>query len=374
MYVNDQRNIFQIIWDLGRRCTYACSYCPPHRNNKHSRLVQFDEFVETIEFIDEYIDIYESFRKDDFKYQRYISFTGGEPTVHPDFWKFGEYVKKTYGKKFKFNMTTNGAFGKRQRNLAQKICDGGTISYHPEGGDDLVIPTIKQLRWKVNVMFHKDYFDHCIDICKMLEDEGIKYVPRRIGDDGGSEWSIRNGYTHIYTEEQEQWFADFFGVKDARNGRACCGKRMFKHPSGETYFLEDTNFNGWSCAVNWYFLCISQESRDVFIHQTCQVNHMNDVGPIGNLDDTGKMIDYLEQMYTNKTFPVIKCPKKFCGCGMCVDKAQDFSTLNNILSDKTQYIKLIETDHNEHYTKFNPIQTTMSAIDVGLGTPVKEKK
>lgn len=367
MYINDQKNTFQIIWDLGRRCTYACTYCPPHRNNKHSRLIPYDEMVKTIEFIDEYIDIYEAFRGKDYKYNRNISFTGGEPTVHSDFWDFARYVKKTYGKKFRVNITTNGAFGQRQRDLCQEVCDSGTISYHPEGGDNLVIPTIKQLRWKVNVMFHKDYFDHCIEICKMLKEEGISYVPRRIGDDGNDQSSIDKGYTHVYTDEQEQWFADFFGVKDARNGRACCAKRVFKTESGEKYFLESTNFNGWSCAINWYFLCISQETKQVFTHQTCAVNFDNDVGPIGTLDDTDAILDQLEQMYTQKTLPVIKCPKHHCGCGMCIDKAKDFNDLNLILTTKTNYVNFVETEHNSEYTYKNPIRDAMTEIDQKLG-------
>ena len=37
--IEDKSNRYQIIWDLGRRCSYACSYCPPHRNNKTSPFI-----------------------------------------------------------------------------------------------------------------------------------------------------------------------------------------------------------------------------------------------------------------------------------------------------------------------------------------------
>ena len=37
----------QVIWDLGRRCTYSCSYCPPHRKNNWSELASYDELVHT---------------------------------------------------------------------------------------------------------------------------------------------------------------------------------------------------------------------------------------------------------------------------------------------------------------------------------------
>mgnify|MGYP003632716952 CR=1 FL=1 len=43
MKIEDTMNGFDIIWDLGRRCTYECTYCPPHRNNKTSPLVTFED-------------------------------------------------------------------------------------------------------------------------------------------------------------------------------------------------------------------------------------------------------------------------------------------------------------------------------------------
>ena len=46
-----------VIWDLGRRCTFACSYCPPHRKNNWSDLASFDELVKTADNLERYSEI-----------------------------------------------------------------------------------------------------------------------------------------------------------------------------------------------------------------------------------------------------------------------------------------------------------------------------
>ena len=88
--IEDQSNRYQIIWDLGRRCSYACSYCPPHRNNKTSAFVSYETLCNTMDYIADYANLYDQFRKEDAL--KKLSFTGGEPTVHPDFFKFLKYV------------------------------------------------------------------------------------------------------------------------------------------------------------------------------------------------------------------------------------------------------------------------------------------
>ena len=355
MYISDTSRKFQIVWDLGRRCTYACTYCPPHRNNKTSRLITFAEMKETLEFIDEYFEFMQDFRFAEQRLFPSLSFTGGEPTIHPDFFKFCKYVKDTYGDKYRVNLTTNGAFAKKILNNIDQYCDGGTISYHPEGGSkDLVREAIYKLgkggRMGINVMFHKDYFDECVELCNDLDNRGIKYKARRIGDDGNDKSSILMGYTHLYTEEQERIFDQYAGIKNSKKGRGCCGGRCLKIQNKEGlehegWFLPSTNFEGWSCGINWYFLYINQETRDIFTHQTCQVNLDGEIGPIGHLDNTDALMDRLtEQFYEKRQFPVIKCPKKFCGCGMCIDKSNDFNKYVEIQKDKIHSVDFLETE------------------------------
>jgi MoaA/NifB/PqqE/SkfB family radical SAM enzyme len=88
-------NVFQVTWDLGRRCNYDCSYCPVHRHDNFSPHATLEELKANTNFLFEYIDTYMQYR--DFK-NTSISFTGGEPTVNPNFIPFLQYLKNKYKK------------------------------------------------------------------------------------------------------------------------------------------------------------------------------------------------------------------------------------------------------------------------------------
>lgn len=342
MFIDSKENIFVVNWDLGRRCTYACSYCPPFRSNKTSPLVSFDDMVKTMDFIHEYVMLYHHHKRYD---SISLSITGGEPTVHPDLYRFAEYVTETYGDLYSTTITTNGAFSEKHRNLIKKHFNSGTISYHPEGdATPMVRANIFDLRWKVNVMFHKDYFQECIDLCDELSAEGIPYIPRRIGEEGGSnvQDSIANGWKQVYTDEQEQWFADYYGVKGS--GRTCCGGRCMTTEEGDVTFIKDPNFNGWHCAINWYFLFINQENRGIWTHQTCGVNLDSEVNKLGTLDNVEPLLEAtFDHLFIDNSIPIIKCPKTSCLCGVCIPKSTDHSFVAKRLPPQLTYTQTDNT-------------------------------
>ena len=74
--------VFQITWDLGRRCNYDCTYCPVTRHDNFSPHASLDELKNSVNFVYSYVDLYMQYRKED---RASISFTGGEPTVNPNF-------------------------------------------------------------------------------------------------------------------------------------------------------------------------------------------------------------------------------------------------------------------------------------------------
>ena len=55
-----------------------------------------------------------------------------------------------------------------------------------------------------------------MELCNDLDNRGIKYKARRIGDDGNDKSSILMGYTHLYTEEQERIFDQYAGIKNSK--------------------------------------------------------------------------------------------------------------------------------------------------------------
>jgi len=38
-------NVFQVTWDIGRRCNYDCSYCPAHRHDNFSPHATLEELI-----------------------------------------------------------------------------------------------------------------------------------------------------------------------------------------------------------------------------------------------------------------------------------------------------------------------------------------
>ena len=350
--IEDQSRRYQIIWDLGRRCTYACSYCPPHRNNKWSPMASLDELKSTLDDVVEYALLYDEFRN--VPSLKKVSFTGGEPTANPIFTDFLRYMKQTYPD-FSRGVTTNGWFSRKKADELVELSSGGTISYHCESTDDMKKQVIENCiamkdKYKVNVMFHKDYFDECIKVTEKLDAHGVEFVPRIIGDDHPDDKkSIELGYTQIYSREQMKWMRNYWRekgqeVSDSGFGRPCCGGRKFLHNGKESTFLTDTNFYGWNCMVNWYFLFLNQEADRVWTHQTCGVNLNGDVAPLGKISEFDKIIETLADDLYQKRVPMITCPKTHCGCGMCITKSKDIGEMfDRHTHDLTYYDMPIST-------------------------------
>ena len=132
--------VFQVTWDTGRRCNYDCSYCPAHRHDNFSAHATLESLKNNVDFLYEYIDLYMTHRK--FK-EVNIGFTGGEPTVNPNFIPFAQYIKKQYEEKYSqkwncgFALTTNGAMSKKMAQAVMENFGHATVSYHAESNAKL---------------------------------------------------------------------------------------------------------------------------------------------------------------------------------------------------------------------------------------------
>jgi len=355
--------VFQVTWDTGRRCNYDCSYCPAHRHDNFSKHATLDELKANTDFLFEYIDTYMQYR--DFKVAN-IGFTGGEPTVNPNFIPFIQYLKSQYEGKYAnkwqagFALTTNGAMGQKMAQAVMENFGHATVSYHAESDDKLkqqVRDRIKQFYTEgpkhnftvsVNVMFHAGYFDECKDLCDYLDEIGVSYVPRVIGEEPNS----RSNFAHTYTDEQLDYIKNYWTYKNEKLndskeetavlsaagekttekkklgltlGRPCCGSReMCLSNNGESRkatFVDMREFKGWHCSVNWFFLHLEQQTDSVFHHQTCQAKFDQTRGPIGKISEGKKLIADLKQKLESGTMPTVICPKQTCGCGLCAPKS-----------------------------------------------------
>lgn len=330
---------FMITWDMGRRCNFDCSYCPSHRHDNFSPHASFEELKNTLDFIFSYIDTIASYRID----KTYcISFTGGEPTVNPNFIEFSKYLSKKK-KQVNFNLTTdlttNGAMSDKVAAAVIENFNHVTISYHAESHGSLktqILDRIMQFKnnninMKVNVMMHVDYFEECRRVCEFLEENKIKFIPRVIGENPDNNFSHLNSYTG----EHKSWFKKYYGVDASPDVRPCCGGRTMGLCSNNGIVQSKTvgfrEFAGWSCSVNWYFLHVEQQTKLIYTHQTCQARLDGTRGPIGTLDNWEDMVKNLSTNLKEKTMPIIVCPNKLCGCGLCTPKSKNGQELKNIL-------------------------------------------
>jgi sulfatase maturation enzyme AslB (radical SAM superfamily) len=220
-------SVFQVTWDLGRRCNYDCSYCPAIRHDNFSPHASLEELKKNADFVFKYISLY-------MKYRNYkeasISFTGGEPTVNPNFIEFIKYLNETYEANYKeqfictFALTSNGAMSPKMADAIVEHMSHITISYHTEADQsikDNVLERIQQIyasgpaKWctvSINVMFHAQYFDECVKVCEFLDSKGIGYVPRVIGEEPDS----KPTFAHKYSNEQLQWMKDYWAKKNKK--------------------------------------------------------------------------------------------------------------------------------------------------------------
>lgn len=333
---------FVVTWDIGRRCNFDCSYCPAHRHDNFSSHASLQELKCTAEFLFQYIETMSEHRiNKDF----HVSFTGGEPTVNPNFIDLVSYIHSRYNAAYKdkFNLhlslTTNGAMGEKMAASVIENFDYITVSYHCEAHDSLkkqVVTRIEDffkagVNIKVNVMFHAEHFDECKTLCDNLKAQGIKFIPRTIGDDPDS----ASSKAHQYTDDQKQWFKDFWNIDLTPTSRPCCGGRTMGLCSTagktESKIVNFREFKDWHCSVNWFFLHIEQQTKLVYHHQTCQARLDGVRGPIGNLESWSTMIADLKTKLEQKSMPVVVCPNKICGCGLCTPKSENRHNLLEVM-------------------------------------------
>jgi MoaA/NifB/PqqE/SkfB family radical SAM enzyme len=332
---------FVITWDLGRRCNFDCSYCPAHRHDNFSPHASLAELKDTTDFIFAYIKTIAPYRDNR---SFCISLTGGEPTVNPNFIEFAKYLsskKQEYKNDFDLivDLTTNGAMGDKTANAVIENFDHVTVSYHAEGHPSLKEQSLDRIVQfknngtdiKVNVMMHVKYFEECQRVCDYLEEKQIKFIPRVIGENPD------NNFSHLneYTEDHKQWFKKYYGQDANPNVRPCCGGRtMGVCESGnvtETKVIHFRQFQNWYCAVNWYFLHVEQQTGLIYHHQTCQAQFGGTAGPIGKLTEWNQLVANLKENIEKGKLPVITCPNKVCGCGICVPKSTKLENLLNSL-------------------------------------------
>lgn len=101
--------VFNVQWDLGRRCNYDCSYCWPTSHNKTDKWAPIEVLKRVVDKIGE---------QHTGKMQ--FNFAGGEPTLHPEFIELCTYIwEKGHHVHVQTNGTMNVIKARQLANVAE---------------------------------------------------------------------------------------------------------------------------------------------------------------------------------------------------------------------------------------------------------------
>lgn len=135
------QDTIKIEWNLGKRCNYDCGYCPSSIHDNTSKHISIEILKKVV---DNLVTLGKTIR---------LSFTGGEPTVHP---KFGELLYYCREKGISWiSVTTNGT-RKSSWYIAQPV-DQWVFSLHFETNDwRRVINTVIDVHsnWKKDIVIN----------------------------------------------------------------------------------------------------------------------------------------------------------------------------------------------------------------------------
>ena len=276
------RNVFNVNWIISRYCNYSCSYCWPYANTKvkdHRPI----EVIKTI--IDSIFQQAKERGYDDFSF----SFSGGEPTLHPNFL---EIIRHISTENTRVIITTN--LSKNIKWLSKLIEIPKTLavtaSFHPEFADrEKFIKRVKFLKesgaiTQVNVVLVKNKFDEMWNHAKYIYDQGVA-VQVKIEVDYSNNTTTLQEYTNYQMEK-------------IKNGLPRATKNYYTYEmidsDGNSYSvdnaervigLEYNRFEGWFCEAGYRSIIIHEPTGLIKRHYLC-----NDQ-PIGHIETGFKLYE-----------------------------------------------------------------------------------
>lgn len=270
----------KIEWNLGKRCNYDCSYCPSSIHDNSSAHTDIKILKATV---DKLISLGKPIR---------LSFTGGEPCVHPKFSELVAYCKHV-GISW-ISVTTNGTLP----------CDFYTslpvdqyvFSMHLEYDWKRVFNTVESVAAKspikviAQIMAHHDYMDSVIELrarCLILE---IPSTIRRIRWTEGDHDLFDD---MRYNADDLNWLKE----QEATVGGNCVIDNTRIIHANDVIKLHLNKYKDWSCNAGIESLMINWDGD---VHRaTCRVG-----GSLGNI---------YEGNFVVPSEPV-RCDRNFCTC------------------------------------------------------------
>jgi len=270
----------KIEWNLGKRCNYDCSYCPSEIHDNTSPHTDIEILKHTV---DKLVALNKPIR---------LSFTGGEPTVHP---KFSELIKYCNHVGISWiSVTTNGTLP--YEFYITLPVDQFVFSIHLEYDWQRVFNTVESIRKlsdaKViaQIMAHHDHMPAVIQLRAKCLLGKIPNTVRRIRWTKGDHDLFDD---MRYNANDLDWLKEMESTVEAN----CIIDDDKKMHANDIIKLHLNKYKDWSCSAGIESLMINWDGD---VHRaTCRVG-----GSLGNI---------YEGSFVVPSEPVT-CDRNFCTC------------------------------------------------------------
>jgi MoaA/NifB/PqqE/SkfB family radical SAM enzyme len=274
------QNSVKVEWNIGKRCNYDCSYCPGSIHDNSSPHTDIEILKSTV---DKLITLGKAVR---------LSFTGGEPCVHPKFEELVRYAKHV-GISW-ISVTTNGT---RPYEFYNNLpVDQYVFSIHFEYDVSPILDRVEKLRSDTyknviaQIMAHHDHMTNVKTVRTMLNNLSVPNTVRRI------RWTEGD---HDLFDDMRYHPDDLIWIKeqDATVLGNCVIDNSHIIHANDVIKLHLNKYKGWSCNAGIESLMINWDGE---VHRaTCRVG-----GSLGNI---------YQGTFNVPTEPVI-CDRNFCTC------------------------------------------------------------
>lgn len=279
------KKMFSANWLLGRYCNYSCSYCWPYANTKKKD-------HRSIEVIKNAIDTIFRQAKEHDCFEFSFSFSGGEPTLHPNFLDIMKHLstETTY-----VNVTSNTS---RSINWIKEMIQhenisSWTASFHPQYTTEsefrkkLEVIQNSHIKLLINIVILHDNFDEMWDFAKRFYDDGYSVQPK-IEIEYANDTTIMKPYTkdqldlikNGLTETNEENYMYRMYDKDGVEYKVDNFERLLG--------LDFTRFKDWYCEAGYRSIIIHEPSGLIKRHYLCHDEPLGHIETGFNLYPTPK--------------------------------------------------------------------------------------
>jgi MoaA/NifB/PqqE/SkfB family radical SAM enzyme len=248
----------KVEWNLGKRCNLDCAYCPAEIHDNFSPHTDIAVLKRTI---DQLASLNKPVR---------ISFTGGEPCVHP---KIDELLQYAAERVYWINVTTNAS--RKPSWYAKQSVNHYVFSLHFDNktvermvNNIIHFRMLSDIPCHVNVMAHHEYMAQVKEAAAMFRAANVPYAIRRIRWTTKHDWFDDLKYNH----KDLKWIIE--NNATAEPNVLIDGKTEMH--ANDVIKQHLNQFEGWKCNAGVESLMINWDGE---VHRaTCRVG-----GSLGNI-------------------------------------------------------------------------------------------